>query len=175
VFNLSETQFYNIIKSPCYLCGFQSDKGIGIDRVNNLIREYSILSARPCCWTCNDFKHTLDLDSFIEKCKQISDTWPTTERFDSIPVPKNPLKDYIEKGRATETKDRKVWRAAGLYYALLSNSAQEFEEKFKEVLKPNELTTLTAELQQKTKEDAIEQLKTYIQTLKKRKQRLPPK
>ncbi len=157
--------------SPCYLCNFQYAKGIGLDRVDNSQREYSIHTVKPCCGSCNDMKHTLGLEEFMNKCKQISDAWPTTEQFDSIPIPKNPLKEYNEKGRANETKERKVWKALGLYYAILSNSAQDFEEKFQDSLKDGEFQTIASEIQKMPKENAVKMLQTFIQTLKKRKQR----
>lgn len=171
-FNLTETQYYNLTMSPCYLCNFQYVKGIGLDRVNNSIREYSIHNVKPCCGTCNDMKHTLTLEEFLNKCKQISDNWPDTKEFDSIPIPKNPLKEYYEKGRATETKDRKHWKALGLYYALLSNSTGDFEEAFDEVLKEGEIEEMKLKIRGSEKDAAVKALQTFIQTLKKRKQRL---
>lgn len=171
LFNLTETQFYNLTMSPCYLCNFQYSKGIGLDRVDNSQREYSIHTVKPCCGTCNAMKGALSLDNFMNKCKQISDTWPTTEQFDSVPIPKNPLKEFNEKGRVTETKERKVWKALGLYYAILSNSAEEFEEKFQDVLKGGEFQTIASEIQKTPKEAAVKILQTFVQTLKKRKQR----
>lgn len=172
LFNLTETQYYNLTLSPCYLCNFQYSKGIGLDRVDNSHREYSIHTVKPCCGTCNIMKSEQELEAFLNKCKQISDKWPTTEQFNFIPIPKNPLKEYREKGRASETKDRKNWKAPGLYYALLSNTVDDFQERFNDVLKTDELLNLTESIRRMEKEDAIAQLQTFIRNLKKRKQRL---
>jgi hypothetical protein len=117
-------------------------------------------------------KGTMTLEEFVTKCKQISDTWPDTKQFDSTPIPNNPLKRYIEKGRATETKERKNWKALGLYYALLSNSTGDFEEAFAEVVKEGEIQELKTRAQSSEKEAIIKELQTFLQTLKKRKQRL---
>jgi hypothetical protein len=92
----------------------------------------------------------------------------------SIPVPENPLKKHYEKGHDKDTPPdvRTHWRATGLYYTLLSKETAAFEMAHSAVLKPGELATLSNTVLSSSKEAAIPLLKTFLQTLRKRRARL---
>ena len=68
-------------------------------------------------------------------------------------------------------KERKVWKALGLYYAILSDTATSFYDSYSSVYTTKEYTELCRDIKGMKKEDAIKMLQTLIQTLKKRKQR----
>lgn len=70
--NLTETQYNEITHKPCYLCGYSNTEGIGIDRMDNSIREYTYENCRPCCKPCNIMKATVSYQEFLDKCKEIS-------------------------------------------------------------------------------------------------------
>jgi hypothetical protein len=91
-FDLSYDQWDTLIRSPCYLCGYASIKGIGIDRVDNTIRAYSIDNCRPCCGSCNSMKHDLSPTLFVSKCKEIDAKWTDMAPLLSVPMFENPLK-----------------------------------------------------------------------------------
>jgi len=166
-FELSEEQWSWLSKSACYLCGYQSMYGIGIDRVDNTIRKYSIDNCRPCCGSCNSMKNELTLKDFIEQCELISNTWSLSKNFTTIPVSKNPLKETGET-----LKERKHWKAASLYSAIISDSALEFWNSYSEVFTENEYDILCLLIKKTEKALAIDMLKTLITKLKKRKIRL---
>jgi hypothetical protein len=85
---LTRDEYMNLIKQPCYLCGFQQDKGIGIDRIDSSKQEYSIEACKPCCGSCNMMKADFDLAVFYKYMKEISNTHQITPDFLSIPKQK---------------------------------------------------------------------------------------
>ena len=171
-FNLSEDQWDWLTRSACYLCGYQSHLGIGIDRVNNDIRGYTFGNCRPCCGSCNSMKNELPLEDLVNQCKIISNIWIDTAAFHNIPVCSNPLKDAETKGHITDPVKRTHWKAAGLYYEILSDTTQHFLESYKEVYTQIEMVELSKVIKESTKEISLKILKTSINTLKKRKIRL---
>ena len=138
--------------------------GIGIDRVDNTIRKYSIENCRPCCGSCNSMKNELTLIEFIEQCKLVS---ITHEDFTTVAVSKNPLK---KTGNAL--KERKHWKAASLYSAIMSDSALDFWNSYSEVMSENEYDAMCLLIKKTEKTTAIDILKTLITKMKKRKIRL---
>jgi hypothetical protein len=76
VFNLSKSQYNELIKSPCYICNATHTKGNGIDRVDNSKREYSYDNCKACCASCNIMKHTLNHNEFVDVCKKIAAKHP---------------------------------------------------------------------------------------------------
>lgn len=70
-FELSYDDFTKLINSHCHYCGFKSDDGVGIDRINNKVG-YIKTNCVSCCKDCNFFKGSRDYKFFIEKCKSIS-------------------------------------------------------------------------------------------------------
>jgi hypothetical protein len=75
-----------LIKKPCYLCGYKSTKGIGLDRVDNTQREYTLDNVKPCCYSCNILKKDFTLAQVKEKALLVSSIWTDTTPFHSIPV-----------------------------------------------------------------------------------------
>ena len=74
-FHITKEEYNILIVQPCYLCGFQNDKGIGLDRVDSSKRYYTIDNVKPCCYTCNLFKKDMTYDTLIEKVKIIASIW----------------------------------------------------------------------------------------------------
>jgi hypothetical protein len=75
-FNLSKSQYNELLKSPCYICNATHTKGNGIDRVDNSKREYSYDNCKACCTSCNNMKHTLSHDELLDVCKKIAEKHP---------------------------------------------------------------------------------------------------
>jgi hypothetical protein len=81
-FNLSFSDFLSFTQTPCYYCGIdpstiQKAEGNngdfiynGIDRVDNSIG-YEINNCVPCCTICNQAKHILSQEDFINWVKKI--------------------------------------------------------------------------------------------------------
>jgi hypothetical protein len=74
-FHITKEQWKSLILKPCYLCGFQSKRGIGLDRVDSSKREYTINNVEPCCYTCNVIKKNFTLEQIQEKATLISCIW----------------------------------------------------------------------------------------------------
>jgi hypothetical protein len=170
-FELTEQQWDWLTRSSCYLCGYQSIKGIGIDRVDNTIRKYLLENCRPCCGSCNDMKGEFSLSEFLEHCKCIVNHWKD-KTLPPIPMPEDPLKKVMEKGGLMPAEERKHWKALGLYYGILSNAADNFLDDYSNVYTKDEFTELSNKIKITPKEVAIKSLQTLLQTLKKRKQRV---
>ena len=83
-FYITRDDWYMLIKQPCYLCGFQSKTGIGIDRIDSTKREYSLDNVKPCCYTCNVLKKDLTLEQVKEKATLIASVWPDTTTLGTI-------------------------------------------------------------------------------------------
>lgn len=176
VFELTKQEWMWLTRSACYLCGYQSSKGIGIDRVDNTIRKYSLDNCRPCCGSCNDMKGEFTLKEFLEHCSKIVETWGDKD-IPIVPI-EDPLKEVIAKGGLMPAEERKHWKALGLYYAILSDTAEPFLDSYSEVYTCEEFTELCKIIKEGTKETAVKSLQTLLQTLKKRKHRVstpPPK
>jgi hypothetical protein len=169
-FEISEQQWTWLTRSPCYLCGYQTPKGIGIDRVDNTIRKYTLENCRPCCGSCNDMKGEFTLQELLEQSERIVNHWKDRV-MPLIPMPEDPLKKVIDKGGIMKAEDRKHWKALGLYYAILSNTAEPFLADHSSLYTQEEFTALCNTVRVATKETAIKTLQTLLQTLKKRKYR----
>jgi len=170
-FEITQEQWDWLTRSPCYLCGYQDAHGIGLDRQDNTIRKYTIENCRPCCGSCNSMKNDIPLEDFLSQCKAISSTWPQSNIYNIIPVSKNPLKEAEIKGHLMNSEDRVHWKSKGLYYAILSDTANTFQESYKAVLKENEFSGLCKIIKESTKEVALSLLKDTLGKLKKRKYR----
>jgi hypothetical protein len=84
-FHISKDEWNVLIKQSCYLCGFQTNRGIGLDRIDSTKREYTMDNVKPCCYTCNMLKKDLSFEQLIEKATLISSVWPDTAILESIP------------------------------------------------------------------------------------------
>lgn len=167
-FELTDTQWCVLTRSPCYMCGYASAKGTGLDRFDNTIRSYTVSNVRPCCASCNSMKGELPYEALVEHCKRVAEKWPGGPHFAEIPVPENP---YKLSSPIQGPKERKVWKALGLYYAILSDSAGSFYDTYSTVYTSREYATLCADVKGMKKDDAVGMMQTLLQTLKKRKQR----
>lgn len=76
-FNLTESQFFELLKNECHYCG--SKENIGIDRINNN-KGYSIDNCTACCSCCNYLKWKMSYDYFITHCQKISDFMSRKEK-----------------------------------------------------------------------------------------------
>ena len=165
-FEITESQWDILTRQPCYLCGYKQINGIGLDRVDNTIRGYTFTNVRPCCGSCNNMKNEIDLETFVNHCKKVSEVWKSTEFFNNIPV--------IEKCPKTlqvVPENRKVWKALGLYYTILNNQEKEFYDFYNSVLKEKELEELCLQVKKDPKEKALEYLSKFLRMLKARRKR----
>jgi len=85
---LSPEEYLKLTREQCYLCGYQSDKGIGLDRIDSSKQEYSLETVKPCCGSCNMIKATNSLDVLYSYMKKISDTHTVVPQFSEIPKQK---------------------------------------------------------------------------------------
>jgi len=165
-FEITQEQWDWLTRSPCYLCNYQDAHGIGIDRVDNTIRKYSIENCRPCCGSCNSMKGEISLDEFLKQCKLVASS---SLQFNEIPISKNPLKEAVHLMNPT---DRTHWKSKGLYYAILSDTASTFQESYKAVLPLTEFKELCKTIKESRKDAALSLLKDTLAKLKKRKYRI---
>lgn len=170
--SISEEEWLTLIKQSCHYCGYKHTNGIGLDRLDNSIREYSISNVKPCCGSCNLMKGEMPYQEFLEKTKQIAENWPDTTVFSTIHKPKDTFK---EAGRKVETQapdveSRKSWKALGVYYSVLSD-CQDFYETQKDILTKEEFNNLAETVKQHTKEHCIPEIQKLLVKLKKRRQR----
>jgi hypothetical protein len=81
-FCLSETEFADIIKKPCYLCGLavsETNKN-GIDRVNNSLG-YQLENCRACCGHCNLLKRDMAYDDLADKAARITQSYSSLTEY----------------------------------------------------------------------------------------------
>ena len=171
-FELTEKDWDFMVRKQCYLCNYSQVTGIGIDRVDNNIRKYTLSNCRPCCGSCNIMKHEQILEEFINKCRYISNKWIDTKVFDNVPITKNPYKKQQEKVKEKQKKTLKRWKGLSLYYAIISNETGDFENMNKDTLKENELIELSIQIKLLDKDNAIQKLSTFLNTLNVRRKRL---
>lgn len=73
-FDLNITSFHNIAGERCYYCwrSDSDDHENGIDRIDNN-KGYIISNCVACCSECNYMKGPMDIQDFMNVCKQVSD------------------------------------------------------------------------------------------------------
>lgn len=71
-FELSEIDFALLISSPCFYCSEIQLSFNGVDRVDS-DKGYTMDNSVSCCSQCNRMKQIFTKESFINKCKQISE------------------------------------------------------------------------------------------------------
>jgi hypothetical protein len=172
-FLITEMEWDILIRKPCYLCGYKQIEGIGLDRVDNNIREYYINNCMPCCGSCNNMKHDMEYKEFINHMKKISNKWSNTKELENTPLFNNPYrKNILDLDIDSNKKERIRWTSNGLYYSLLSNLEDEFIDFYKEYIKENEINLLKEEiLSMNNKDDALKKISTFLNTLKMRRKR----
>lgn len=72
IFELSEEQYYKLIKEDCYICGKKTDENHtnGVDRFDNE-QGYTFNNSNACCGQCNIMKKEMDYLLFMNKLKNI--------------------------------------------------------------------------------------------------------
>lgn len=172
-FLLTELEWDRLIRQPCYLCGYSQVEGIGLDRVDNTIREYNLGNSKPCCGSCNTMKYDMNYEDFIIHMKKIAEKWENTIEFDTIPLFDNPFrKNNTNPDQIPPKKPYKKWFSSSLYYAFLSNTEEEFINLNKEYITPNEVQNLKKEvLCLKDKQDILNRLSIYLATVRMRRER----
>ncbi len=70
IFELSDEEFFNIVKSPCHYCEY-NDSVIGVDRKNSN-KGYIKTNVLPCCEQCNLMKNDSSYDNFLSICEHIA-------------------------------------------------------------------------------------------------------
>jgi 5-methylcytosine-specific restriction endonuclease McrA len=175
-FHITETEYDSLIRLPCYLCGYKQTNGIGIDRIDNSMREYNISNSKPCCGSCNTMKNYMETDKFRTLMKRIAVKWIDTTILEKIPLFANPYKKNIKidnnKIINIPTKERKKWKSLTLYYAILANTESDFIEFNKDVVNSEELENIAKNIRETTnKEDCINQLASFLNTVRIRRAR----
>ncbi len=154
---ITQEQWERITRSPCYICGYQSAKGIGLDRMDNTVRAYTFTNSRACCGPCNNMKGEFSLQELIDQC--------------NIIVTKM-IPEEEEEAEAAPAEERKHWKALGLYYAIISDSADSFLDAYLEFYSMEDFKEICKLVKESTKEAGIKTLRTLLQTIKKKKYRL---
>jgi hypothetical protein len=95
--NITQEDWDRLTVLPCYLCGYSDPKGIGLDRVDNTKREYTLDNIKPCCSNCNCMKNDFSLETILEKATLISEKWKDLSSFKTIPRTKQIMKKSIVK------------------------------------------------------------------------------
>ena len=177
-FNITEIEYDTITRSPCYLCGYKQTNGIGIDRVDNSIREYNMFNSRPCCGSCNIMKNFMNNDEFTEIMKRIATKWADTKEVESIVLFTTPYKKNVTIDTDTNqiienvVEERKKWKALSLYYAIIANTESEFLEFNKDLLTVEEFETIAKGVRANTnKDECIKVLSTFLNTVRTRRAR----
>ena len=163
-FNITIEQWNTLKQQSCYLCGYKNIKGIGLDRVDNTIREYTIENVKPCCGSCNVMKKELTVDEFLKKAQQVATKWKDTSIFQSIPKLTN------EIVKTTSLTNRINWKSLGVYNSIL-NKSNEFYESQKEFFTEAEFHQLKQDISTKTKDESIQYIKCLLTKLNKRRKR----
>ncbi len=162
-FLLSELQWDALIRQPCYLCGYKQIEGIGLDRFDNSIREYNLQNCKPCCGSCNTMKHDMKYDDFLHHMKQIANKWEDTSELDRIPMFDNPFK---KNTTCNKSNNKQKWTAKGLYYAILSNTDNEFLNLYMKYIKNDEYQRLKDKILLMTdKQEILTCISSYLNTL----------
>ena len=100
-FDLTYTQFENLVDSECYFCGDTAGNTLrkrgyndysytGIDRIDNNVG-YLPSNCISCCSWCNRAKNNGTLANFVDKCKKITSRIEMNEGYFNI------AKERIEK------------------------------------------------------------------------------
>ena len=159
-FELTLQEFNNIIDKPCYLCSY--DGIVGIDRKDNK-KNYTVENSNPCCFTCNRMKGDLEFDIFIEKIQAVHKHQMSLKSPLTTPALTSVITPVITTS--------KVWKARGLYKAILDKSDVGFLEINKAILPASEYTTLKESILKQTEEGALDTLKIFLSKLNKRRKR----
>eukprot|EP00470_Lotharella_oceanica_P015830 CAMPEP_0170183674 /NCGR_PEP_ID=MMETSP0040_2-20121228/31400_1 /TAXON_ID=641309 /ORGANISM="Lotharella oceanica, Strain CCMP622" /LENGTH=153 /DNA_ID=CAMNT_0010429493 /DNA_START=95 /DNA_END=556 /DNA_ORIENTATION=+ len=73
--SLTNVQFEEIVRQPCYYCGKEHRPPIhynGLDRLDSTKRVYTTTSCVSCCGTCNMSKSRLTEQQFLDHCLRVA-------------------------------------------------------------------------------------------------------
>lgn len=166
---ITQEDWDKITRQPCYLCGFRDAKGIGIDRVDNTKREYSLDNIKACCGTCNSVKNDFPLETIKQKANIVANKWKDTSIFISVPRTKNPMRECSRKNEIIEPEERKIWKAEGVYYDIISDTNDFVCSQVD--LEEAEYNELLEVIQTKTREEIIPHIRALLAKLNKRRRR----
>jgi hypothetical protein len=76
-----------------------------------------------------------------------------------------------EEPEVAAVEERKHWKALGLYYAIISDSADSFLEEYSEIYSAEDFKGVCKLVKESTKEAGVKTLRTLLQTLRKRRYR----
>lgn len=68
-FSLSKDEFIKFLNDECFYCN--KTRAFGIDKIDCTLG-YTIDNCVACCGTCNNMKNSLDVNTFIMRCKYIA-------------------------------------------------------------------------------------------------------
>lgn len=170
--HILEEDWNRLTQEPCHYCGYTNKNGIGLDRIDNSVREYTLENIKACCGSCNLMKGELSYQDFLDKTNQIAEAWTDTICFNTIQKPKDTFKEAGRKveTQAPDTETRKSWKALGVYYSVLSG-CQDFYETQNDILSKDEFNALYEIVKQNAKEHCIPEIQKLLVKLKKRRQR----
>jgi len=69
VFEITEEQYRDIFSKPCAYCA--TDKKVSVDRIDNAVG-YLPENVQPCCKVCNQMKHAMTHQDFVEHLRRIA-------------------------------------------------------------------------------------------------------
>jgi hypothetical protein len=115
-FDLTQTEFDNIVSYDCYICGKQNSNRHknGIDRYDNSIG-YTSENVRPCCGQCNMMKKDMEYQYFINKLLKIFN-YSQKQNYIPVCVPiintmnRNPNKPSRDEQRKISTEKKQIQR-----------------------------------------------------------------
>ena len=171
-FKITEEEWNTYMNQPCYLCNYRNPNKVGLDRVDNTIREYSVENVKTCCGSCNLMKGEVSLPDFLEKIKSINNQWTDLSVFENIPINKGVIQSDMKKIRnnLSNTSDRKSWKALGVYYSVMGGS-DEFYESQKDIYPLEKYTKLKENIMTSPKDEIVLEIKRVLVSLKKQRQR----
>jgi hypothetical protein len=103
-FNLSESDYYNIKKQPCYMCGIQSclEHTNGIDRKDDS-KGYISDNCFPCCGHCNALKFQIPIGIVVGKTAQISNNESLLKYLSPVTAATNTITEINTESFTTNT------------------------------------------------------------------------
>lgn len=122
-FNITQTQYNNILTYPCYYCDNFKDSGAwGIDRLLSDL-PYQIDNIVPCCKTCNLLKGVFTPIQFKQKVKNIYKCHILKQTPDYQTNPKNKLITILSKNniKITSYPQLKLSKPKDYYESLIFN------------------------------------------------------
>jgi hypothetical protein len=171
-FHLTEEDWNTLMNQPCYLCGYKNKNMVGIDRVDNTIREYTNENVKTCCGSCNLMKGEVSLSILLEKANLIANHCQDVSVFNKVIYNKDEIKKNMKKIRniLSNTSERTSWKALGVYYSIIGES-NEFYESYKDIYSQEKFNKLKEIVKSSSKDESVIEIKRTLVALKKQRQR----